>query len=266
MSSWGKLLVCDVVVPATWSFAWHEGATHRSVDVAAATYDTVLHVAAALQTALRALGGGHTSDSVAISEVGKTTITVSGMTAHRWDATTDALATMLGFDETEAVASSAIVSSAGHTHGWYPGAVTHNYNVNRGAGLVSGARWIPTGTIVRQWAGSGKQRTVKTNTRRMVRPVRFDIVDLAEVQDWGRGVAGIEPYLDHDWRWYPDRALGLVAAYGTQGDPWSNDDTDATGAHYWWKCSIADDVDVQEASPSRTKFSVDLVLNGRGTT
>lgn len=261
--SWGKFLLEDIVIPSTYTFAWHEGATHRSVDVTAATYDDVLHVAATLQTALRAMGGGHTTDTVAISQVGKCTITVSGMTAQRWDATTDALSTLLGFTESEAVSGGALVSTNGHDWGWYPGVITHNYSTSRGAGLVAGAFWAPVDHAVRQWSGSGRQRTVKTARGAYRRSVRFDVISTDEVVDLSRGVAVLwDELLDRRFRWYLDRSDGIVGSYGTAGDPSTH--IDSTCDYY--VVSLAERPEVSPVAGSGSRFQVDLVLNGEPTT
>ena len=196
---------------------------------------------------------------VSVSSLGFVTITISGMTDQRWVATTDALSSMLGFSESEAVSGGSLVSTSPHELGWYPGALTHNHSLTRGAGLVSGAFWLPQDTSVRQWAGSGKQHTVKTARLLRRRPVRFDIVSKEEVEDLTRGVAALwDEHLTRRLWWYLDRTTGAVGSYGTLGNPW----TDVDSGVSYWIVTLAERPDVLEVSPSRSRFQVDLVLNG----
>ncbi len=260
MSSFGKFLVCSIVVPAGgWVFAWHEGATHRSVTIAAGTYADINAVGRALRDALRALGGGHTTDVVSINQVGRTTITISGATAQRWDATTDLLSDMLGFAETEDFSAGSIVGTKQITHAWYPGALSHDANLYRGAGLVYGGFWKPLDKVVGQWAGSGKPAIVHPGQLPLRRALRFDIVTTDEVKDLKRGVAQLwELHRAKRLHWYLDRELGTVDAYGTKGDPRTNVDGD--GLFDYWDVSIVTPPDPREVQNTSSWFSVEMVV------
>lgn len=260
MSDWGKLLVMDIVIPSGgWTWSWFEGATPRTVTVPAATYDDVHAVGRALRDALRAMGGGHTTDVVAISQVGICTITISGMTDDRWAGCDDELEDLLGFDQSESVNSGSITGALQVTHAWYPGAITHDHHVYRGAGLVSGSFWIPVDSVVKQWSGSGEPAIVHPGQLPLRRALRWDIVSTAEVRDLKRGVAQLwETHRAKRLRWYPDRELGTVDDYGSKGDPRSDVDGDA--AADYWEVSIVDAPDPREVGGSRSWWSIEMVV------
>lgn len=252
---WGKFLARDIVIPVGgWTWAWKEGLTDRSATIPAGTYDTALHVAAALDDAC----SGVAATTVTVSQVGKTTVNTLGMTEMRWASTTDGLAALLGFDQDELVVGGEVSSSHGHTHGWYPGALSHDYSLYRGAGLARGALWIPVDVAIRQYAGNDDARIVTPGQLRPRRALRFDLVTLAEARDLNRGVAQLlEQHLHRRFRWYLDRTVGAPGSYGTQGDPRADTDDDCD----WWAITLEGQPRLVDVPGTSGWLAVEMVVS-----
>lgn len=257
MSAYSKFLVRDIVVPT----GGYDFATNLvTVTLPADTYDDILHLGYELENQLDTDYPGLEWD-VDFDQTGKCYISADGAWTITWGSTTTALSYMLGYDETESVSSNILTSTNGHQYGWYPGVITHGYNVNRGAGLVSGPLWVPVDQAVRAWSGSRLQRTVELSTKLARRVARFDIINRDEVGDVNNGLAAI--WWSHTAKslaWYLDRSVGSCGSYGTQGTPGEDNDDDCD---YW----VVDLVEQPDASPEPSNpslYMVEMVLNGRG--
>jgi len=227
------------------------------VTIPAGTYASILHVGAALQLVLRALGGGHATDTVTISQVGKTTLSISGLATVTWGSTNDALEALFGFTTDETVADSKIVSENMHSHGWYPGVTT--LGTASGIGISSDSLWEPGDDYVRTVTGAGNQVIVGPSRPRYTRTITHRTVHKTEVRDRVSGVGEVADHIAKPWLFYIDRADGAVGSYGTQGDPGDgDDDTDCD----YWKVTFTKQPNRDEASSSPDYYDITLTMNG----
>lgn len=253
-SPYGKLLVADIVVPTGgWDWVYVVDPNPPvTLTVPAGTYGSVLAVAAALDTLFSIVG------EVTIDELGYTTVTMPSAAEVVWASCDEDLYTLLGFAGTETEVDGIVESSEPHTHGWYPGAITHDHRASRGAGLASGVMWLPVDTTIRQYAGSGAAAIVTPGTLRRTRTLRFDLVSLDEVRDLVRGVAALmETHLHRRFHWYLDRSVGTVAAYGDQGDPAADTDDDCD----WWLVTLASMPELVAVPGSSRWFGIEMTVN-----
>ena len=263
-SAWGKLLGEVVVPTGGWDFKWTDNSP-RTATIPAATYDTYLHLMDALLDAIDAVVPLYTND-ITVSSVGFTTVTIGDGTGDLQSITyatcSDALMTAMGFVETEMISDDAVTAAGQHTHCWYPGTITHNYSLYRGAGLAGGALWLPQDVAVRTKSGSGNARIVTPGMLPRTRALRFDLIDLDEARHPTRGVAALmETHLASKFYWYLDRTVGNVGSYGTAIDPW--DDVDDDGDYYVVTLDGQPKLPVRAEHPR--KFQVELVLNAEAT-
>lgn len=258
-SCWGKLLVRDLVVPAGgWDWAWSEGGSPQVATLPAGSYDTILDLAEELRDQID-LVNPPIGSTIVLSEVGITTIIIPGMTATDWPNTDDSLSSLLGFDETETVTGNTVISSGQHQYGWYPGAITHNWNPNKGAGLASGNRWRSQDASVSTTAGSGRRRRIRPGRTPRIRLLRFDLLYRDEVRDRTIGVDALqERFFASRFSWYPDRTLGQVGTPGTTGDPRTLTDADVD----YWVVTLQDQPTDRERTEHPDWYEVELTLNG----
>jgi hypothetical protein len=250
-SQFPKFLASVIVPTGGWDFEWNED----GVTIPAGTYDTPLHLAAALETALDV---GYTA-TVTISPVGKTTINITTMTSMVWGSTDDALSTALGFDETETVSSNTIVSTNQHTHGWYPGVISFGSGTSFGAGPTSDSGWQTADQLTRTYSGAGNARIIGPARRLYTRRIMFGPLKRLEIFNT-RGTGAIE-FRDR-WStkvlwWYPDRTDGAVGSYGTQVDPGdSNYEVDSDGQYF--KVTLFRDIETQNTGNNADWFTIDI--------
>lgn len=248
MSGFPKILWnCDVSAGLTW--AWNDGVA-RSVALTDATHDTVLELGAHLQARIRTIDAAAT---VTISPIGIVTVTIPSIVAMNWAGTSNALSTILGFDETEALSGTSVTSSAQHLRGYYPGLISYGYATDRGAGLTTPIVWIPDYHEVRSVAGSLATRSVGVVTPQQTLDVACSLIRAdSTVDEWSDDDRGVRAWIDActvlepRFRLYPDRANGIVGTPGT------------VGTHYY-NCAFAEPVRKHPFSnPRFVSWSVSL--------
>jgi hypothetical protein len=257
MSAWGKFLAPITVPTGGWDFK----ITGEDVAVIpAATYATVLHLCAALDTVLE----GIDDSTVTVSSVGIVTIMNDSMTGVDWGDCSDALLLVLGFDETESVLNSVVTANNPHTYGWYPGIIS--YGSTRGEGVADDSTWEPQDASVSSKAGDGTQTIIGPERLEYRRTLRFATIHKDEYNHPSRGAKRLMDL----WRyselfWYPDREDGVVGTYGTQGDPgpttYHDDDTLDTAGSYYWLVTQNRTPRLQRNATHPDWFSIDLILN-----
>lgn len=250
--SYSKFLA-DVVVPTGgWDWVASDTGGAYTATIPAATYSFVK----LLEELENQINDNNNSGAATVRIInGNTVVTDTEAWTITWASTDDALSTILGFAESESVASMVLTSLSDHRSGWYPGLVT--YGAGNGEGFMSDTRWQPVDMIGRSLAGSGEQSSVKPGRIPYERTVIFDMIGVAEGDDPYRGPkAFIDQYATKIWSWYEDRDDGYPGAVGTQGDP----DVD-TSADFWR-------VDVKSCKIEKSQknfnyYTVTLELNGR---
>lgn len=232
-SPWGKFLAPITVPAGDWSFGFTKGGAQVAT-IAAGVYATILELAAELETQLQVIDA---TFAVAVSSIGRVTISCNNAWAESWATTDDDLSDVLGFDETEAVAALALVATSRHTHGWYPGVISRGEA--DGEGLAADTGWRPADQLGVTYAGSGAARRISPARRAYRRQVRFGCLRRSEVFNRSRGVAPLgDRWATSSIRWYPDRDDGTVAVPGTQMDPGYPTYSDGTDGE-WWLVTVA---------------------------
>lgn len=217
MSAFGKLLAPIVVPVGGWDFVFVDGGGPTTVTVPAATYGSALILGRALRSAIRA-EGGHAADTVEFSETGYCTMDLNGVVSITWASCDADLLTALGFAGSEAVLNDIVTGSLQHDMGWYPGVIS--LGTDRGVGLISDTEWQPENVAEGVVAGSGRTARVGPARPPYRRTLVFGKVSRAEMKHQSQGPICLKArWLYSDLYWYPDRADGTVADYGTQGDP-----------------------------------------------
>jgi hypothetical protein len=218
----------DVTGALTW--AWNDGVP-RSVALTDYTHDTVLELAAHLQVRIRTIDAAAT---VGISQIGICTVTIPTIVALNWAGTSNELSTRLGFDESEALSGTSVISSSQHERGYYPGLVSYGYYADRGAGLTAPLCWEPDYHEVRVVAGNMVTRAVATVTPQETCELSCGLIKCdtrVGANEWADATYGTRAWHDAcvtlPFRLYPNRYLGTVAAPGTP----------ATGEYY--NCAMA---------------------------
>lgn len=224
-SPFGKFLAPIVVPTGGWAWVCDAG----TATIPAGTYATPLHLAETLEDQIIS---EIDTGTVVVSSVGITTITITGMTSVTWASCADALLTALGFDETEPVAATVVVSTSAHTHGWYPGTITEG--VTGGIGISSDNSWEPEDLVEGNRSGAGQQAIVGPDRDVWSRTLMFGVIKRPEKVHPTRGplcFGRVDKWRTKNIWWYPDRDDGVAGTYGTQGDP-ADDDTDSDCDYY----------------------------------
>ena len=219
MSGYPKILWrADVTVG--WTFAWNDGAA-RSVAITDGTHDTILELAAHLQTRIRTIDAAAT---VTVSSIGIVTITIPTVVALNWGGTTNGLSSILGFDESEALVGTSVTASGQHQKGYYPGLISYGYDAGRGAGLTRSIRWEPDYHGVRVVAGNRLTRMVCPSTPQDTTTLECSLIrcdPYAGVDEWSDDEVGVRGWVDDCsadlFRLYPNRYLGTTGTPGTEG-------------------------------------------------
>jgi hypothetical protein len=251
--SFSKFLA-DVTVPTGgWDFAWTDTGGAHVATVGAGSYSFIGFMAM-LDEKIEALADDNLT--LHLSSEGAVTLDDDSAWTVTWATTDDALSTLLGFDESESVdGSHVLTASSDHRSGWYPGLVT--YGSGDGEGFLSDTRWQPVDMIGRSLAGSGEQSSVKPGRIPYERTIVIDMIGTTEGDDPYRGPkAFLDQYATKIWSWYEDRDTGTAAAEGTQGDP----DVDTT-ADYWRVDCKSCDIAISQKHFSY--YTVTLTFNGR---
>jgi hypothetical protein len=118
MSTLPKLLASVTIDTSNQTFAFGLGGA-QTVDITAATYDTILEVLANLEDALQAVDA---TFSVTCSSGGIVVISCDNSWTITWASTDDDLESLLGFEGTESVAGSGpytLTASNRHLRGFY---------------------------------------------------------------------------------------------------------------------------------------------------
>lgn len=264
--AWPKILTSVTVPTGDWTWGWTDGGGAQTVTVAAQTCATPLHLGEQLQIALRALGGGHSTDTVVISAEGLVTVTINGMTSTNWGGTSDDFSAALGFDETETVSAGSYYGNDQCAYGWYPGIKSFatwpgTASVN-GAGMTADSGWSVADKTIRTIAGTGAARLIAPARRAYSRRIKFDPIHRDEI--FGNRLRSPMDFLDRwatntHW-WYLDRDDGSVGSYGTQIDPGdSNYEMDTDGNYF--KVTLLRDIEIEPSGKHPDWFSVSLEFN-----
>lgn len=259
MSTWGKYLAEIVVPTGGWAFGYTYTGAHTET-IPAGTYASILELCSTLEALLAATHPALTW-VISVSEVGFVTIECDDAWVWTAATTNNDLEDVLGLDGTEVVAGLAntLAANLQHSHCWYPGTITYSYLTTRGVGPSSGVMWVAEDVAVRTWTGRGAQRTVVPSRAPTRRTLSYDLIRHEEARDHRCGIAGMrERYLASRWRWYPDRADGVVGAPGSEINPWTEYDPDDE----YYTVSLAMAPAITERRGSGRWCSVELVLNG----
>ena len=224
----------------TWGY--NDGAD-KTVTLDKGTYDTVLEVCAALESLM---GSAYTWT---VSSLGIVSVSSTGTLTENWSDTDDALAELLGFDETETASGNVLTGSHQHTHGYYPGLIGYGRHSHEGVGVVSDSLWQSRWPMVRQVAGDGSMRVVGPATAQQRRTLGFGMITREEYEDAERGLkAFMDGAIAVAWRWYPDREDGTVANPGTQDED-------------YYLVTLARDLQIRQSRGSADHFTWSIELN-----
>lgn len=266
-STYGKFLAPVTVPTGGWDFVWAAFGGPYTATIPAGDYATMLHVADALETAMKAEVA---LSNVAIGSTGITSISSNTMSSVTFASCDDDLLLWFGFDETETVVgaggvSATITTTLPHRDGWYPGVISYgapSYPVTRGEGIDSDLGWYTTDKAGEQVAGSGSMRQIVPARRIYRREINFPLISRSEALDRFKGPAAWrDRWVGSDVWWYPDRTDGLVGSYGTQIDPGPPDYEGDTDNDYY-KVKIVGAPKFTQNSKSTEYMSVRLTLHG----
>jgi len=219
MSGFPKILWnSDVAVGLTW--AWNDGVA-RSVALIDGTHATILELCDHLEWCINTIDPAAT---VTVSSVGIVTVTIPSIVALNWGGTSNALSTVLGFTEAEALSGTAVTSTNQHLNGYYPGCISYGWNAGRGAGFTRGILWEPDYHEVRTVAGNRSTRCVSAATPQDTCEIACSIIKCdarAGANEWADNNRGVRAWINEcttiPFRIYPDRLLGVVNTPGTEG-------------------------------------------------
>lgn len=255
MSHFSKFLWPITITTSNQTFGYNDGGA-ATVDIDTGTYDTILEVLANLDTKL---GAGWT---VEISEIGR--VSIAGPVGWTWSHTTtdNALEYILGLFTTDQVSNDVLTARFIHDDGYYPGIVSWGESELKGTAVRSNQRWVPNYAVIRNTAGDNTQVVVGPDSPSETMPLQFGAITVLEASQSdpvGADIAETNTLryfanqcIASRFRYYPDRALGTVAAPGTQN-------TD------YYLCTLAEGEPVirDTSLPGQVTFS--LVLNKEPT-
>jgi len=174
---------------------------------------------------------------------------------------TEALLTVLGFDETETVTSDTYILATNRPrYVWFPG--VGSYGTASGVGVTSDTGWLPVDAQSRIVSGAGNVRVTGPSRMQYTRRLRFEAMKRAEaVEARHTGpIALMDSWATMALRWYPDRDVGVVGAVGTQGDPGPPSyhvDADCD----YWAVRVTRQPRIQQAKDPDW-FTITIELNG----
>lgn len=260
MSDFSKFLTQVTVGTGGWNFTFKEGASNRTVNIPAATYDTVLDLLVALYDAIDA---SYTNPVVTCSSVGIVAIGCDEMDTMNWALTSSGLL-QLGFVGTEAPVSNLLTSTGPHHWGWYPGTITHG--LTGGAGFSSDSGWQAVESVASEVSGAGERTSIGPSRPDYQRRLVVEAVRRDESHHISRGpIRFLDRWRHKKIRFYPDRDDGTVAGGGSQGDPGSPYFDDDSTCEYWL-VRLADAPKVTEAGGFPDYFITTLTLGAEPIT
>ena len=216
--------------------------------IPSADYDTILELLDELDDQMSNEGNG--TYTAAVSSIGIITISCDEEWDITWANTDDDLSTLLGFDETEEVdGSDVLTATLQHQKGWYPGLLSFAYATNKGSGITADKRWELEWEGNRLFAGTGAISALYPNSPLYQRDITVSPLHKDEIDNTTIGVtAFINNCIAITFRWYPDRTDGVVATPGTQN-------TD------YWLVSFVDNPDWRNSNRHPDWFDMSLLLN-----
>ena len=216
MSVYPKFLWPIIIPTGGWDF--DADSLVAPATIPPGIYTSILHVLDELETQCEADASGDDWEWEVDSLGTVTGWNDGGAWTVTWGSTTDGLSSVMGFDESEAVDGSDILtSSSQHLNGYYPGLISYGYASNRGVGTTNTKYWAPEWSQVRTVAGNHATRVVGPATARSTMALSFGLIRDIEASDASRGLrAFVDGCAAFTFYLYPDRSYGTVDAPGTQ--------------------------------------------------
>lgn len=182
-----------------------------SVDIDVDNYTTILELLDNLETKL---GAGYTCS---VSEIGIVSITKTSAWTADWGGTDNALETILGFDGTETVDGSYVLTATNqHTAGYYPGVISWGRLTTKGTGFATPLMWQPVWRTVGVRAGNNKMHTIGSQTPSYEASPMLGMISEDELTDDFGLFNFSNSCILSQFRLYPDRSDGTVATPGTE--------------------------------------------------